>query len=386
MTKPAETFPIVAKTLFGLEQVLADELREIGATDIVPGNRSVSFRGGKAELYDANLRCRTATRILRPLATFRVRGADQLYRHAAEIDWLHYLSPTDTLAVDAVIANAPFDNSMFVAQKTKDAIVDRIRNATGRRPSVDTRNPDLRLNIHIVGSEASLALDSSGDPLSRRGYRQGGGRAPLSEVLAAGILALSGWKGDCPLVDPMCGSGTFVIEAAMIARGIAPGLIRPKFGFMKWKDYDSVIFKDLLSRARKRRRVSTSVPIVAGDIDRRQIGLSRANAERAGVKGDIRFETKPLTELQPPTGPGTVVTNPPYGERLSGDRIESLYHEIGDRLKQAYEGYDAFILTGNLEAAKKIGLRTSRRIQLYNGPIECRLLKFELYRGSRKHD
>ncbi len=377
---------MVAKTLFGLEEVLAAELERIGASDIAVGNRSVSFTGTKAHLYDANIRCRTATRILKPIATFNVRNADQLYRHVAEIDWTVLLGPKDTLAVDAIIANAPFDNSMFVAQKTKDAVVDCIRNATGQRPSVDTHDPALRLNIHIVGTHASLALDSSNDPLTRRGYRKEGGRAPLSEVLAAGIIELTGWHGDQPLVDPMCGSGTFAIEAALIARNIAPGLIRRRFGFMKWKDYDSVLFKDLLARARQRRTGKVSAPIVATDLDRRQIKLARANAERAGVANDISFDSTPLQKLTPPDGPGIVVANPPYGDRLAVKEIEQLYREIGDSLKQSFENYDAYILTGNLEAAKRIGLRTSRRIQLYNGPIECRLLKYELYRGSRKHD
>jgi len=379
-----DTHEMVAKTLSGLEPVLADELTALGATDVRAMNRSVAFTGDRRLLYDVNLRCRIATRILVPVSTFRVRTSDDLYRRVGEIDWSQYIDADATLAVDAFLANAPFDNSMFVAQRTKDAVVDQFRRKVHQRPSVDTNRPDLRLNVHIAGSEASLAVDASGDPLSRRGYRTRRGTAPLSEVLAAGIIALTGWNAEAPFVDPMCGSGTFVIEAAMKALRIAPGIVRKYFGFMGWKDFDRPLYDQLVARARSEMLPESPVALVGSDSDRRTLGSARENAARAGVADAVRFACGAVEDQAPPPEPGVMIANPPYGERMTSTDIEALYSTIGDALKQHYDGYDAYIFTGNPQAAKRIGLRTSRRIQLYNGPIECRLLKFEMYRGSRK--
>ena len=375
---------MVAKTLTGLEGVLAAELEALGAEDVAPVNRAVSFRGDLEILYRANLACRTATRILKPLSNFSVRKSDDLYRGVSRIDWTGLLSADDSLAVDAVISNTVFDNSLFVAQRTKDAVVDQVRSRTGRRPSVDLQNPTVRLNIHIVGREASLALDASGSPLHRRGYREEGGQAPVNEVLAAGIIALTGWDGTTPFVDPMCGSGTFLIEAALRALNVAPGLIRDRFGFQQWPDYDEALYAGVVGELQHSISREAAAPIIGSDIDARAIKAARANAHRASVSEVVRFEQKPVMQQIPPPGPGVAVMNPPYGERLKSDDLEALYRGIGDALKANYENYDAFVFTANLEAAKRVGLRTSRRITLYNGPLESRLLKYEMYRGTRK--
>jgi putative N6-adenine-specific DNA methylase len=375
---------LTAKTLSGLEETLAAELTALGAADVWPGNRAVEFAGDKQLLYKMNLWCRTATRILHPIAAFAAPDSDRLYQGVAALDWAPYLDPDMTLAVDAVAIESAFDNSLFVAQRVKDAVVDQFRKRNGKRPSVDADNPDLRINIHIHGDKATLSLDSSGGPLTRRGYRTEGGKAPLSEVLAAGIVRLTEWDMATPLIDPMCGSGTIVIEVAMVARNIAPGLLRKQFGFMRWKDYDEALYRQLVREARQAIKADLPVEIVGSDIDRRAIDEAKANARRAGVEGNIRFEVKPFDQQTPPSGPGTVVMNPPYGERIAIRDIESFYQSLGDVLKQKYDGYTAFILSGNPEAAGHIGLRTSRRIKLFNGPLECRLLRFELYKGSRK--
>lgn len=384
MAEKRGVYRLIAKTLAGLEEVLAAELESLGAADIKLLTRAVEFHGDKYLLYRANLWCRTATRILKPIATFHAGDGDELYKRVDRINWLRHLTADSTLAVDAVVSQSGLDNSLFVAQRTKDAIVDQIRKRHDRRPSVDLVNPDLRINIYIHKDLATLSLDSSGEPLQRRGYRTEGGKAPLNEVLAAGIIALAGWDLNSPLVDPMCGSGTLLIEAALKARRIAPGLIRNKFAFMSWKDYASSLYEKLCREAREEILPQLSFEILGSDKERGQIENARANAERAGVSENIRFETAAFVDQSPPPAPGTMIVNPPYGERLKAGDIPALYTELGDTLKKKYEGYDAFIFTGNREAAKKIGLRASRRFPLYNGPMECRLLKFEMYRGSRK--
>ena len=374
---------LIAKTLSGLEETLAEELTALGAQDVWPTSRAVEFSGDTALLYKVHLWCRTATRILKPIATFQAADSDELYRAVGRIDWSQYLEADSTLAIDAVAIDSGFANSMFVSQRAKDAIVDQLRARTGKRPSVDTADPDLRLNVHIHGPKATLSLDASGEPLGRRGYRIEGGKAPLGEVLAAGIVRLTEWDMASPLIDPMCGSGTIIIEAAMMARDLAPGL-RRRFGFMRWKDYDAAIFKRLHQEALAAGRPRTACEIVGSDIDRRALAEAKANAERAGVADDIRFEQKTFENQRPPQPPGVMVANPPYGERMAMADINAFYTGLGDALKRNYQGYAAFILTGNPDAAKHIGLRTSRRIKLFNGPIECRLLRFELYQGSRK--
>lgn len=384
MAEKKGDYRLIAKTLSGLEEVLASELETLGATDVKQLSRAVEFHGDKRLLYKANLWCRTATRILKPIATFHAADGDELYKRIDHINWLRHLTVESSLAIDAVVSRSGLDNSLFVAQRTKDAIVDQFRKKFDKRPSVDLATPDLRLNIYIHQDLATLSLDSSGEPLQRRGYRTEGGKAPLNEVLAAGIIALTGWDMASALVDPMCGSGTLVIEAALKARRLAPGLVRNKFAFMKWKDFAPALYKAVCDEAAQLALPKLPFEIVGSDKETRQIDDARANAERAGVADDIKFEPAAFEDHTPPEAPGTLVTNPPYGERLKVDDIASLYSQIGDTLKKKYEGYDAFVFTGNREAAGKIGLKASRRIPLFNGPMECRLLKFEMYRGSRK--
>jgi len=382
--KDKQPFRMVAKTLFGLEEVLARELTDLGAHNVRMMNRSVEFYGDKQLMYEANLWCRTATRILKPIRNFKATNEEELYRGVLNIEWWKYFGLDQTFAVDAVISDSEFTNSLYVAQKTKDAIADRFRNKTRRRPSVDLKNPDIRVNIYIYQDECTIAIDSSGEPLFKRGYRSKTGKAPLNEVLAAGIVLQSEWDRTSSFVDAMCGSGTIVIEAALLARNIAPGLTRKVYGFMNWPDYDITLFKMIYKKARKEINPKLDFAIVGSDIDSKQIREASENAKQAGIGNDVAFKQSDIVDLVPPPPPGVVIINPPYGERLSVSDISNSYRSIGDAFKKSFADYDAYVFTGNLAAAKHIGLRTSRRIEMYNGPIECRLLKFEMYKGNRK--
>jgi putative N6-adenine-specific DNA methylase len=382
--KDNQRFRMVAKTIYGLEKLLSRELTDLGAHNVRMMNRSVEFHGDKQLMYEANLWCRTATRILKPILNFKTAGEEELYRRVLNIEWGKYLRLDQTFAVDAVISESKFRNSLYVAQKAKDAIVDRFRNETGQRPSVDLRNPDIRVNLYIYQNECTLAIDSSGEPLFKRGYRSKAGKAPLNEVLAAGIVLQSEWDRNSSFVDAMCGSGTIVIEAALLARNIAPGLTREIYGFMNWPDYDIDLFKMIYKKARKEVIPKLNFAIVGSDINSKQIQEASENAKQAGIGNDVIFQQSDIIDLVPPPPPGVVIINPPYGERISVNDINSSYHSIGDAFKKSFTNYDAYVFTGNSAAAKHIGLRTSRRIEMYNGPIECRLLKFEMYKGSRK--
>lgn len=379
-----QSFRMVAKTIFGLEEFLAGELKDLGAHRVSMLNRSVEFYGDKHLMYKANLWCRTATRILKPILSFRTADEKELYRGVLKIEWGQYFSLDQTFAIDAVISESTFKNSLYVAQKAKDAVADRFRGETGRRPSVSLRNPDIRVNVYIYRNECTVAIDSSGEPLSRRGYRRKAGTAPLNEVLAAGIVLQSQWDKVSSFVDAMCGSGTIVIEAALLARNIAPGLTRKTYGFMNWPDYEENLFNMVREKARKEIIPKLNFAIVGSDIDPKQLPEATENANRAGVGQDVVFRQSDIIDMVPPPPPGVVIINPPYGERLSVDDINDSYRCIGDAFKKNFTGYDAYVFTGNSAAAKHIGLRTSRRIEMYNGPIECRLLKFEMYRGNRK--
>ncbi len=377
-------FTLHAKTLSGLEQVLAAELTELGATDVQLGHRLVTFVGDQRLMYRANLGCRTAIRILKPIANFPADSERALYGGVQQIDWSRFLDPGRSLAIDPVVWSSFCTHSLFVAQLSKDAIVDQFRERTGQRPGVDLNEPDLRINIHLVENIATVYLDSSGDSLHRRGYRAKTGDAPIGEVLAAGILRLTEWDRQSTLVDPMCGSGTFCIEAALLARNIAPGVIRRRYGFQTWKDFDQSLRDTVLAELRRGELPSLPFSIVGSDIDAQVVAMAGENARRAGVAADVRFETANAECCQGPTPTGTLVMNPPYDERLKVDQIASFYRRIGDTLKQRLAGYTAWVFTGNLDAAKQIGLRPSRKVRLFNGPIECRLLRFDLYSGTRR--
>lgn len=384
--KAAQNFNMTATTLAGLEDVLAQELDALGAKFIKVGTRAVTFSGNQYLLYEANLWCRTAIRILKPFAQFKARDEKELYLKVREIDWTRYLDNNTTFAINAVVARSTFEHSLFVSQLTKDAIVDQFRDSTGQRPSVDVVLPDVRLNLHMHENIVTLALDASGDSLHRRGYRQQTNIAPLNEVLAAGLLLLSGWDNEMPLYDPMCGSGTLLVEAALLAHNIAPGLYRRDYGFMRWPDYDADLYQRVYQDALAKEISGKEVKIFGSDVDPEFVVAAQQNLAYAEVdklvqpiwEQDFRDATKPAEK-------GLLLMNPPYGERIGEESdMDELYQMIGDSLKANFQDWEAFVFTGNLEAAKKIGLKPSRRIPLYNGPIDCRLFKYELYGGSRR--
>ncbi|HEY1785219.1 MAG TPA: bifunctional 23S rRNA (guanine(2069)-N(7))-methyltransferase RlmK/23S rRNA (guanine(2445)-N(2))-methyltransferase RlmL [Pirellulales bacterium] len=378
------TFPLIAKTFFGLEGVLAQELKALGAADVSTGRRMVSFTADQALVYRANLWCRTAVRILKPIAQFTVDAAAadpyrSLYAQVQQIDWQTHLRPTGTLAIDPVVHGRLLTNSLYAAQVAKDAIADWFRDRFGERPSVDRVQPDLRINLHVSGDRATIYLDASGQSLHKRGYRRQAGEAPLNEVLAAGILRLTGWNGDAPLVDFLCGSGTLPIEAALIARNVAPGLIRDDFGYRRWLDFDAALEAAVIDEARQAARPAESVAprIFGSDLDPAAIAAARENAVRAGVAADVQFQVANFENFEPPATHGTIVLNPPYDQRLRVAGVGAFYRRLGNVLARRWQAYDAWVLAGNLEAAGQFGIEPAASYPLFNGPIECRLLRFE---------
>ncbi|MBK6986883.1 MAG: methyltransferase [Bacteroidia bacterium] len=373
-----------AKTSFGFEDLLVEELGKVGAINLKKGTRIVHFEGDLETMYRANLYSRLALRILKPIKSFPAGNEQQLYDEIKKIDWSEYLTENDTLAVDAVTSYSTLTHTLYISLKTKDAIVDQFREKTGVRPNVDLRFPKVRINIHIHQNIASVSLDSSGDSLHKRGYRSQQGEAPLNETLAAGMIMLSKWDRASNFTDIMCGSGTIVIEAAMMARNIAPGIFRNEFGFERWNDYDAELWKSLLDEAKQNEKPSLDFSITGIDRSHQAIRNSTENAKEAGVENDIDFHAMPFEDYTPKDSVQTIVTNPPYGGRITDDDLFNLYKNIGDQLKLKYSGSNAWILTANKEAAKNIGLHATAKIQLYNGALECRMLKYELYRGTKK--
>ena len=374
---------MVAKTLFGFEDLLADELLKLGAQDLEKGVRSVSFVGDKGFMYKSNLALRTAIKILKPIKSFWVKNEDDLYNQIHKIKWEDYLKPTGTLAVDATVHSQTFTHSKFVALKTKDAIVDRFREISGDRPNVDLRFPDLKVNVHIDRNQCTISLDTSGESLHRRGYKTDTNIAPISEVLAAGLVLLSGWDGQSDFMDPMCGSGTLLIEAAMIACNIPPNLMRKEFAFERWQDWDVELFETIEESLLKKTR-DFHYKIIGYDKAPSAVRKAKQNVANAhldafiSIKHDDFFKTEKIGEEKL-----HMVFNPPYGERLEID-MENFYKSIGDTLKQGYSNTDAWFITSNLEALKHVGLRPSRKIKVFNGKLESRLVKYEMYAGSKK--
>ena len=378
-----KTFTIIATTLYGLEEVLANEVRSLGVQEVEVLNRAVRYHGDLHLLYRSNIYLRTALKVLKPIAYFTAHNELELYHEVKKVRWEEYMSLNQTLAVDGTTNGEVFNHSKFVALKTKDAIVDRFRETFGSRPSVDVENPDLQVNIHIADTSCTISLDSSGTHLGKRGYRQAQTLAPISETLAAGIIYLSGWNGMKNLLDPMCGSGTFPIEAALIATNTPPGLYR-NFAFEKWKDFDSKTLEKI-----KKYAESQIIPfegkIMGRDMDKGAVRIATHNAERAGVEKYIDFENKDFLKAEDVMNDVHIVMNPPYGERLNEeDEMIPFYKEIGSKLKHFYMGCDAWVVSGNLEAIKFVGLKPSRKIKLFNGPIECRLHHFQMYQGTKK--
>ncbi len=379
-----KTFPLIAKTSFGFEDLLMAELQTMGATDIKKGTRAVFFTGDLETMYRVNLCSRVALRVLKPVVSVPASNEQELYDGIKKIDWSQMLSADDTLAVDAVTIKSNLTHSLYVSLKTKDAIVDQFREKTGKRPNVELRYPKIRVNVHLSDNVASISIDSSGDSLHKRGYRQQQGEAPLNETLAAGLVLLSGWDRQSPLTDFMCGTGTILIEAAMLARNIAPGILRKEFGFERWNDFDASLWDSVTDQARSAQKPNLTFPITGIDKSAQAIADSKENARAASVLNDIQFHNMRFEDYTPPEMAQTIISNPPYGGRITDNDLLELYSYIGDQLKKKYKGSTGWILTANQEAAKKIGLHASRKIQLYNGSLECRLLKFDLYSGSKK--
>lgn len=375
---------MVAKTQYGLEEVLANELRALGATNVEAHNRAVSFEGNKEILYKVNLHVRTALKILIPITKFKASDERDLYEEIRRIEWSDYLDVDGTLAVHTSLRSDIFTHSQYISQKTKDAIVDGFRDKFGRRPSVDIHHPDLSIDIHIFNDLVTVSLDSSAESLHRRGYRGENTLAPINEVTAAGMILLSGWDGTGAFVDPMCGSGTLLIEAAMYAKNIPANMLRKQFGFERWKNFDAPLWKKVKAEAVAGIKETETV-FVGSDKTFKAIDIARGNVERAGLDEDIRLSNKRFEEVNPPkVENGLVMINPPYGERLPIEEISAFYKEMGDKLKKDFDGYNAWIISSNKEAMKRIGLAASKRLTLYNGALECKFHKFELYKGTRK--
>jgi putative N6-adenine-specific DNA methylase len=375
-------YRIIAKTFHGLEEVLSDELRSIGANKIEIHTRAVSFIGTQELVYVANLNLRTALRILVPIHQFYSKNENDLYNKVQNIDWSNYINARDSFAIDSVVYSDVFRHSKYIALKVKDAIVDQIRDRSGKRPSVNISNPDQRINIHIYKNQCTLSLDSSGESLHKRGYRHESSQAPLNEVLGAGLVLLSGWQKDCTFIDPMCGSGTILIEASMFAYNLPPGILRKSYGFMNWSDYNKDLWNKIREGALKGVRKHKYL-ILGSDISSKAVEATRSNMEIAGLGAKIKLEKRSFNELSSPGGEGILIMNPPYGERMQKIDINHFYKNIGDQLKQAYNGFDAWIFSSNKEALKNVGLRTSKKLTLYNGPLETKFHKYSMYSGSK---
>ncbi len=384
--KEETDFKMIAKTIFGLEEVLSTELQRLGARNVEVLNRAVSFTGDKGFMYKANLCLRTALRILVPIETFKVSDEKSLYEGIQSINWENYLDVTDTLAIDTVLSSDLFTHSQYLSQKAKDAIVDQFRAKHGERPSVDLDNPTLRIHLHVFADTCTVAFDSSGESLHKRGYRDKTNLAPLNEVLAAGMILLSGWDKRSTFIDPMCGSGTLLIEAAMIANNIPPGYYREEYGFEKWKKFmafDQELFNMIFDSAINK-ITNHEQKIIGCDISRNVAKKAKENVKLAKVDDIVTIQTCAMQDMEVPAGRGVVVMNPPYGERMVKDNIEELYKSIGDTFKKNFSGFDCWVISSNMEAFKHVGLRPSRKIALFNGPLECRFMKYEMYQGTKK--
>jgi len=378
-----ENFTMVAKTLFGFEELLERELLQMGAMNIKKGIRSVSFEGDKGFMYKTNLGLRTAIKILKPIKSFRVLNEDELYKKVYGLSWEQYLKPTGTLAVDATVHSENFTHSKYVALKTKDAIVDKFRDSNGVRPDVDLRFPDLKINVHIDRKNCTISLDSSGESLHRRGYRTATNIAPINEVLAAGLVMFSGWDGQSDFLDPMCGSGTILAEAAMIACNIPPNLMRKEFAFERWQDWDVDLFEKIEESLLNKTR-DFHHQIIGYDKAPSAVAKAKDNIKNAHLDEFITVKRQDFFETQKEGDKKLhILFNPPYGERLDIE-METFYAKIGDTLKQGYPGTDAWFITSNLEALKYVGLRPSRKIHLFNAKLEARLVKYVMYEGSKK--
>lgn len=379
-----ENFKMTAKTLYGFESILAKELRNLGAIGVKEGVRSVTFMGDTGFMYKANLALRTAIRILKPIERFKVKNENDLYNKLQRIHWENYLQVHNTLAIDAAVHSTIFTHSQYIALKSKDAIVDYFRDKYGERPNVDLKHPDLQLNIHIKEDVCTVSLDSSGMSLHKRGYRTSTNIAPINEVFAAGLILMTGYNGSQHFVDPMCGSGTMLIEAAMIANNIPANINRIEFGFEKWADFENDLFEKIHDSLLKK-IIQSSQKILGFDKAPSAIRKAQENIKNANLTEFITVEKQDFFNSDKPVEGKTIVCfNPPYGERLAIN-VPIFYKEIGNALKQNYTDTDAWFITSDFNTGlKSVGLRTSRKIKVFNGSLECRFVKYEMYKGSRK--
>lgn len=366
----------------GLEDVLAEELIVLGANNLEIGKRMVSFEGDLALMYKANIHCRTALRILRPVYTFNAKTTDEIYKKVKAMNWFEHLTEESTFAIDAITFSDYFTHSKFVAYRVKDAIADYFMAKTGKRPSVDTKSPDLLINFHIAHDKCTLSFDSSGESLHKRGYRIAQTEAPLNEVLAAGMILKTGWRGESDFVDPMCGSGTLLIEAALIAMNVPPGIYRKGFAFEKWKNFNSELFETIYNDDSGEREFKHR--IYGSDILPEAIDIAAKNIKSAEVDKLIELKALPFERYtEAPSEKGILITNPPYGERIQPEDLFGLYEMIGERLKHVFMGYSAWILSYKKECFDKIGLKPSKKIQLVNGSLSCEFRRYDIFAGKR---
>ena len=373
----------IAKTLYGLEGVLSGELKALGALDVIDLNRAVAFNGDTELLYKANYCLRTALSVLMIIAEFRIRSARGLYENGLKINWDNFLDPETTFSIVPVINSPLFSHSGYAGLVLKDAIADWFRNRTGKRPSVDSKDPGIVFNLHVSNELVTISIDSTVIPLYKRGYRKEQGTAPINEVLAAGIISLSGWDKTSPVLDPMCGSGTIPIEAAIFASGIPPGRYRQFFGFQRWKNYDKELF-DRIKRESESKIVTPEVKILGSDISENAVKMALLNIESSGLSGLISINKQDFRDLKAPENTGFIIMNPPYGQRIKTSETDVLYEMIGSTLKHNFTGYEALIITSDREALKRVGLKPAEKKVLFNGSIECLLVKYKMYPGSKK--
>jgi len=372
----------LAKTLKGLEEVLATELIALGADNVEIQRRAVAFTGDQRLLYKANLHLRTALRILMPIYQFKAKNPDEIYKAVKQFDWEQYMDIKTNFAIDSTVFSEEITHSKFATYRMKDGIVDWFRDKYNQRPSVKLTNPELQFNIHIAGEQCTISLDSSGESLHKRGYRVAQNDAPISEVLAAGMLLMAGWKGESDFVDPFCGSGTFLIEAALIALNIAPGLYRSSFGFEKWKDFDKDLFDTLYQDDSEERPFEHR--IYGFDIDRKSIAISEKNIKSAGLMKYIDLEVRAVKDFEALSAKALMVTNPPYGERLNFRELTNTYAELGTALKHKFTGNSAWVISSEYSLLDNIGLRPSKKIDLLNGSLDCKFHRYDIFAGKRK--
>lgn len=374
-----QKFQMVAKTFQGLEDVLRDELISLGAENVEMGRRMVCFEGDLETMYCANLCCRTALRILKPIEKFTASDPDELYDIVRDIEWEKYMTPQTTFSIDSTVNSDEFSHSKYVTYRVKDGIVDHFRDKYGERPSIRVAGADLMLNVHIFEDRITISLDSSGEPLSKRGYRVEQTAAPINEVLAAGIIMKTGWRGESNFVDPMCGSGTFLIEAALIAANINPGIFRQQFAFEKWHDFDKELFEEIYNDDSAEKEFACK--IYGGDMDAEAVAIARKNVREAKVDDMVEITCRQMSEWTENPEPGIIVMNPPYGERLKPDDLTALYKGIGTALKKNFSGWNAWIIGPDKEEFGNIGLKPTIKIPLLNGSLECSLREYVLFDG-----